>query len=452
MLEFINKYIFGVAVPIFLISAGVFYIVLLKAFHITNPSVIIKALTKKNNVSGISPFKAVTLALAGTLGVGNIVGVSAAIILGGFGSVFWMWISALCAMLLKYAEIVLAMRHRRYDAEEKPYGAAMYYIKDKFSALSLPKLGNILAATFALLCILNALTMGSMIQSNAISESLEGVFKLNPVICGVFLSLFSLAILPRGTKAMVKFTEILVPLMSIGYILISLAIIIIKKDMLGNAIKAILSDAFSVDSASGGVLGFFLSRSLRFGTMRGLISNEAGCGTAPTAHAASNTQSAVEQGFWGIFEVFTDTILLCTMTALVVIINFGELKYKSSLIMLTIDAYSNVLGASASIFLSIAVLCFGFATIICWGHYGIESVGYFTKSKKTKWIFILIYSASVFVGAFCASEIIWSLADFAIGSMTLINLMMLCLMSREVKKETESYLKMQKIRKKQNKR
>ncbi len=449
MLEFINKYLFGVAVPVLLIAVGIFYIILLKAFHIRNPLAIIKSLTKKNTRSGISPFKAVTLALAGTLGVGNIVGVSAAITLGGFGAVFWMWISALCAMLLKYAEIVLAMRHRRYDADGRPYGAAMYYINDKFSSLALSSLGKILAAIFALFCILNALTMGSMIQSNAISESFEGVFKLPPVICGAVIALLSLLILPRGTDAMAKFTEILVPLMSLGYIVISLAILIIKRDMLGYALRAIISDAFSIDSAASGFLGFLLSRALRFGTMRGLISNEAGCGTAPTAHAASNTQSAVEQGFWGIFEVFADTILLCTMTALVVIINFGDLRYKSSMIMLTIDAYSNVLGNSASIFLSIAVLCFGFATIICWGHYGIESVGYFTKNKAMKRLFIALYCASVFVGAFAASDAIWRLADFAIGAMTLINLMMLVLCSGEVKKETEIYFKALKANKKQ---
>lgn len=448
MLEFINKYLFGVAVPVFLIAIGILYIILLKAFHIKNPIVIIRTLTKKNTQSGISPFKAVTLALAGTLGVGNIVGVSAAIVLGGFGAVFWMWISALCAMLLKYAEIVLAMCHRRYDADGKPYGAAMYYINDKFSSLSLKFFGKILAAIFALLCILNALTMGSMIQSNAISESFEGVFKLPPIICGAVIALLSLLILPRGKDAMAKFTEILVPLMSIGYIVISLAILIIRRDMLGYAFKEIISDAFSTDSAASGVLGFLLSRSLRFGTMRGLISNEAGCGTAPTAHASSNSRSAVEQGFWGIFEVFADTILLCTMTALVVIINFGELRYKSSMIMLTIDAYSNALGSSASIFLSIAVLCFGFATIVCWGHYGIESLGYFTKSTVAKRIFIIIYCISTFIGAFATSEKIWEIADFAIGAMTLINLTMLCLMSGEVKKETDIYFKELKKRKK----
>lgn len=439
MLEFINKYIFGTAVPIILICSGIFYLILLRGFHITKPKAILKVLTKRNSASGISPFRAVTLALAGTLGVGNIVGVSAAICLGGFGAIFWMWISAALAMLLKYAEIVLAMKYRVYDENGEPHGAAMYYIKAFFSRNSLATVGKIIAAIFAFFCIINAITMGSMIQANAISESFEGVFGISPLLCGIVLTLLCAVIIPKGTSAISKFTEVLVPLMSIGYVIISLCVLIIRRDMLGVAFQSIISDAFTGNSAFGGILGFLLSRSLRFGTMRGLISNEAGCGTAPAAHASSNAKNAVEQGFWGIFEVFTDTILLCTMTALVVIVNFGEIKYRSSWIMLTIDAYSNVLGSFASVFLSISVLCFGFATIICWAHYGIESVRYFTSGKLLKNLFILIYCAATLCGAFATSEAIWTAADFAIGAMTLINVLIISFMSKEVKVETELY-------------
>ncbi len=439
MLEFINKYIFGTAVPIILMGSGIFYLILLKAFHLTRPTAILKVLTKRNSKDGISPFRAVTLALAGTLGVGNIVGVSAAICLGGFGAIFWMWITAALAMLLKYAEIVLAMKYREYDKSGTPHGAAMYYIKDFFTRRSLSRIGGALAATFAFFCIINAVTMGSMIQANAISESFEGVFGISPLLCGAILTILCGIIIPRGAESMAKFTEILVPIMTLGYVIISLAVIIIKRDMLQDALRSIISDAMSGDSAVGGALGFFLSRSLRFGTMRGLISNEAGCGTAPTAHASSNSKNAVEQGFWGIFEVFTDTLLLCTMTALVVIVNFSEIRYRSSWIMLTIDAYANVLGGVASVFLAISVLCFGFATIICWAHYGIESVRYFSRGRTLKNLFIFIYCAATFIGAFAASEMIWTAADFAIGVMTLINVSVITLMSGEVKEETELY-------------
>lgn len=449
MVEFINKYLFGTAVPALLIAAGIFYAIRLRVFHILHPARIIKALTKKNTASGISPFRAVTLALAGTLGVGNIVGVSAAIGLGGFGAVFWMWISALCAMLLKYAEILLAMKHRRYDSQGNPHGSAMYYIRDFFSSHSLPRLGCTVACVFAILYIINSVSMGSMIQANAISESMEGVFGIPPIICAAAVTLICTLLITRGTEAMAKFTEILVPLMTLGYIVISLAVLIIKRDMLTNALTGIIQDAFTPESAAGGIIGFLLSRSVRFGTMRGLVSNEAGCGTAPTAHASSNSSSAVEQGFWGIFEVFTDTIILCTMTALVVIVNYGELKYRGSWIMLTIDAYSNVLGNAASVFLAAAVLCFGFATIVCWAHYGIESVYYLNQRNFVKKGFIAAYSISVFAGFLTAPEAIWTVADFAIGAMTVINVLIICFMNKEVKLETDKYFwkKTNKIRK-----
>jgi AGCS family alanine or glycine:cation symporter len=180
--------------------------------------------------------------------------------------------------------------------------------------------------------------------------------------------------------------------------------------------------------------------------MRGLVSNEAGCGTAPTAYASSNSKSPVEQGFFGIFEVFFDTILLCTMTALVVIISYPSIKHlDNNFIMMTISSYSAVLGKFAEYFLAFSVLCFAFATVVCWAHYGIESVGYFSTKRSVKIWFILLYVLSVFCGSFLASDIIWELADFAIGIMTVINVSLICLLSKEVKKETELYFNNKKI-------
>jgi len=440
MIEFFNKYLFGTAVPLILVFSGIYYAVSLKFFHIRHPLIIIKSLTKKSNCGGTTPFRAVTLALAGTLGVGNIVGVASAISLGGFGAIFWMWISAICAMLLKYAEIVLAMMHRRYDKDGAPHGAAMYYIKDFFASVSLRKFGSFLAAVFAVLCIINALTMGSMMQANAVGEALEGVFSLPRLACGVIMAIFCLIVVAKGRNAMSRITEIIIPVVSLGYIVVSVAALIIQRDALPSAIKSIFEDAMSPKSAGGGVIGFLLSRSLRFGTIRGLISNEAGCGTAPTAHATATSSGPVEQVFWGIFEVFVDTIVLCTMTALVLIINFDKLTFHGSWIMLSIDAYAASLGGFAAVFLGISVLCFGVSTIICWAHYGIESLGYFTSSPVARGAFIMIYSVCVLLGTFFSSESIWEIADFAIGAMTLINVSILLAMRKTVKYETESYL------------
>lgn len=441
MIELINKYMTGVAVPVLLMLCGIFYCFRLKFFHFLKLGRVVGVLTKKSEGRGTSPLKAVSLALAGTLGVGNIVGVSSAIAMGGFGAVFWMWVSAFAAMLLKYAEIVLAMLYRRFDEQGAPHGSAMYYIRVCFERLHLRRVGRVAAALFALLCILNALTMGSMVQMNAIGKALEGVFDISPVIsCGV-LSLLALGIILRGRNGILKLTETLVPLMTLGYIVVSVAVFIVRRGELGEAFSLIFKDAFSVGAASSGISGFFMSRAVRFGVMRGVISNEAGCGTAPAAHAVSDCKIPAEQGIWGIFEVFADTLVLCTMTALAVVIGYDAASaYTDDFMMMTISAYGSVLGRSASVFLAIAVLFFGFATVICWAHYGVECVEYFSRKQYVRRVFSFIYCASAFLGAFVSSDAIWQTTDFAVGAMTLINLTALFLMSGEVKGETELFL------------
>ena len=440
MISFINEYIFGRVVPLMLVLAGLYYTVILRGFHIFKPIRLIKGVFKKNSYNGVSPIKALSLALAGTLGVGNIVGVSAAISLGGFGSIFWMWISAFCAMLLKYAEIVLAMRHRSVDEDGKPCGSAMLYIKDYFNSLGFDKLAKIISCIFAILCIVNSVSMGSMIQMNSVSQSIECIFNFSPLLTGIFCSVIVAVIISRGRDGIMGFTEKLVPIMSIGYVVISLAVLIIKRDMIFSAFYSIFTSAFTSDSISGGILGFVMSRSLRYGTMRGLISNEAGCGTAPTAHATSDSRSVVEQGFFGIIEVFVDTILLCTMTALVVIISYPSVRQMgNNFIMMTINSYSAVLGDIAKYFLVIAVFCFAIATVVCWAFYGIESVRYISYKKSSQKIFIFIYVMSVCLGAVINSDVIWECADFAIGAMTLINVTVITLMSKEVRQETRLY-------------
>jgi AGCS family alanine or glycine:cation symporter len=440
MLELINRYILGAAVPFLLIAGGIFFCFKLRVFFLRYPKRLISALTERQAGEGTSPFRALTLALAGTLGVGNIVGVSAAIFMGGFGAVFWMWVSALCAMVLKYAEIVLAMRHRRYGKDGKGHGAAMYYIKECFSSRGMKRAGVFLAGVFAIFCIINSITMGSVIQANAVVGALDGVFSVPPAVTGAALAAVAFFLVRKGGEGMSRFTEKLVPVMTLGYVILSLAVLILRAEYVGEAFLKIFEDAFSFEAGVFGVGGFFLSKAVRYGTMRGLVSNEAGCGTAPAAHAVSDCKEPARQGVFGIFEVFVDTILLCTLTALVVIISYGEVAhFGENFIMMTIGAYEAVLGSFASYFMSIAVLCFGFATIICWAHYGIESVDYLTQRRFAKPVFIGAYCLSVFVGAFAASEWIWQSADLAIGVMTLINVPVLFLSRAEIKAETDRF-------------
>ena len=442
VVELLNKYLFGVAVPVMLIACGVFFCFKLRFFHVFRLGRVIKTLTAKREGEGTSPMGAVCLALAGTLGVGNIVGVSAAIAMGGFGAVFWMWVSALAAMLLKYAEIVLAMRYRRYEERKGYYGGAMYYIRDFLERRGLSRLGRIVAGVFAALCLFNALTMGSMVQMSAVGEALGGVWNIPPAVSCGLLALCLGGLMIKGRRGILKATELLVPIMTLGYIVLSVAVMWVRRDGLGEAFSLIFKEALTPLSAAAGIGGALLSGAVRYGVMRGIVSNEAGCGTAPAAHAVSSCKEPAAQGVWGIFEVFADTLLLCTMTALSVILGYdGAEAYgrAGDFMMMTISAYGSVLGRSAAVFLGAAVLFFGFATVLCWAHYGMECVEYFSRRRAARRAFGVLYTFSAFLGAVVSSESLWQATDLAVGGMTLINLVFLVLMSKEVKKETEEY-------------
>ncbi len=442
VLEFINERIVSVAAALMLLAVGAFFSCKLKFFYLRHPIKIVKAMTEREKGNGISPFRAVSLALAGTLGVGNIAGVASSIAIGGYGSVFWMWVSALVAMVLKYAEIVLAVSHRRLDRESgEPYGGAPYYIRDLFASRGKMASGKFIAGLFALLCIINAVTMGCMIQANAVSTSFEGVFDIAPWVVGAVIALLCCFVITGNAKWVSGFCEKTVPLMTLGYIIISLAVLWLRRDELPSALAVIFEDAFRFESAAGGIFGFFVSAKLRAGVMRGLMSNEAGCGTAPTAHASSNTKSPAKQGFWGIFEVFVDTILLCTMTALVIILaGDGIFAFSDNPMMMAVKAYSSALGGWSEYYMCISVLLFAFATIVCWAHYGKEGLRYITKRRGAAVLFVIIYCLFIFIGAVAAPALSWLLADLALGLMTLINLPVLCAMSGEVKRETEKML------------
>lgn len=444
MLTFFNDNIISVLTPIMLLISGLYFSCRLKFFFLRHPIGIIRSMLSKPKNGGISPFRAVTLALAGTLGVGNIAGVASSIAIGGFGSVFWMWVSAAVAMVLKYAEIVLAIRHRRREADGYR-GGASYYILDHLAAKGKRTPGKILGGFFALLCIVNAVTMGCVIQSNAISTSLEGVMGLPQWIVGAAVAILCAVVISGNARWVSAFSEKTVPLMTAGYILLSLAVIVARWDLLDDAFAAIFKDAFAIDSAAGGIVGFAISRGMRAGCMRGLMSNEAGCGTAPTAHASAECSSPAAQGFWGIFEVFVDTILLCTLTALVIIVSVmgggNAMAFSSDPMMMAIKSFSSVLGGWSEYYMVISVLLFAFATIVCWAHYGRESVRFLTKKRSFSALYVIIYSLFVFVGALTAPKSAWLAADLALGVMTVINLTVLFLMRGEVKEETDRFFK-----------
>jgi AGCS family alanine or glycine:cation symporter len=378
-----------------------------------------------------------TVALAGTLGVGNIVGVAGAITVGGAGAIFWMWISALAAMILKYAEVVLAIRHQRRAPNGECYGGAIYYIRDAFLARGRRRWGSALSAVFAALMILDALSMGCMLQVNAVSEAFGSVFGVPRWFCGFVLVLLWLPAMLRGRRDSAALTEVLIPLLTLGYVILTVMVILKRPAACGEAFTSIFREAFHPRSAAGGVVGFLTSRALRVGTMRGLLSNEAGCGTSPTAHASANAKSAAEQGIFGIAEVFVDTILLCTATALVILCSFPSgTVWEGNPVMLCVRAYSTVLGGWSEIFFCIAILCFGYGTLLCWSGYG----GSCVRALSPRFGFRVLYYgaviASVLLGAVYAPGAVWDVADFAIAGLTVINLGVLWMLRGEVREET----------------
>ena len=437
MLEFTNKYLLGLSVPCALMATGIYFLFKLKFFPITRLPEMFRALTK----NGKDSFRALALSLAGTLGVGNIVGVASAIYSGGFGAIFWMWVSALLASVLKYTEILLAMRHKDVS-HGTPKGGAPYYIRYVLWRLS-PRAAVWLSSIFAILCIANCLFMGATMQTVAITEAATAVWKVPPLVCGLFLAGITVRLLSGGAKAITRLTSLLVPFMSVFYVVISMAVIVPHASELPSVISRIFSSAFTPESAAGGISGFLLSRSLRFGVMRGLFSNEAGCGTSPTAHISSDAHPC-EQGFMGILEVFIDTVLLCSMTGFVLMIRYDAISQLGSTPMkMVLEAYSGAFSPFAASLIrpimAFMVLCFGFAAISCLAHYAESCIGFISQSEMAKRLFIPLYSGAVLVGAAADSSGAWALSDLTIGIMTLINLAVLFLSTEEISAKTDEY-------------
>lgn len=443
MLEWLNGRVLGVLVPCLLVLAGAFFTLRVGLSCAAHPKKMLRGMLKRTG-SGTSPLRAVTLALAGTLGVGNLVGVASAIWYGGAGAVFWMWISAFFAMALKYAEVVLAVSHRRTDQKGNHRGGAMYYITDCFEKIGCARIGKILAAAFAALCVLDGVSMGCVIQTNAIGGVFEGICGIPPLLTGLVLGAATLAIMLGGSARIMKATDLLVPVMTGGFMILSLAVLMLRAPLIPSALRSIFSAVFDLRAALGGAGGFALARALRYGVMRGLVSNEAGCGTAPIAHACADTDHPAKQGFWGVFEVFADTLVLCSMTALVILVSYDKVQmYGENSIMMTVRAYTTVLGDWAGYFLCAAVLFFGFATVVCWGHYALEALSYLTPSRGVRFGFVCIFALGAAVGTIAAPAALWQIADIAIGAMTTINLLVLLLMQGEVRRWTVDFFQKQ---------
>ncbi len=418
-MEILNSYLSGIIMPALLIFLGIYFAFRLKFFYILHPIKTSRAMIK-NQRGGL---KSLTVALAGTLGIGNIVGVASAILLGGAGSVFWMWISAICAMSLKYAEVYLSMIYRR-QTESHFYGGAPYYIKEGLKDKIGLKRAYFLSLIFALFCVVNSLTTGNLVQINSVSSLLP----VSPLFFGIVFTTLAFLAISGGIKRISKVTSVLIPFLTISYALICLYIILGNLEKIPNVLSLILKDAFSIKSAAGGFTGFGISLALRYGVSRGVLSNEAGCGTSPCAHASSESNNPHTQGCLGIFEVFVDTILLCTLTAFVILLSAPTNdKSPMQLVLSAFEQFTGGTGAFTIIFLSIA---FAFATVICQFFYGIESLKYVSQSTKAKTIFTFVFCLVLLIGSVIPMSIMWQISDLAIAVMTIVNLICLFLLRK----------------------
>ncbi|MBQ4111509.1 MAG: alanine:cation symporter family protein [Clostridia bacterium] len=430
------------ATPILLFCVGFFYIFRLGGFYLLHPLRCVRLLFTGKRSDGISPFRALTVALAGTLGVGNIVGVASALYLGGPGAVLWMLIAALVAMVLKYAEITLALRHRRTLPDGSSTGGAPYYMEDCLKQRGFPRAGRCLAVLFAVLCLVNAVTMGSLLQINAVSGAMEEGFSVPPLVTGVGIALLATVTVLGGARRISALTEKLVPFMTVAFLVVTLAVLYLRRERIPGALAMIGRDALNPVGVGGGLVGFLTARGVRFGVMRGLVSNEAGCGTAPMAHASADTDLPARQGLFGLVEVFVDTVLLCTLTALCILVSdSGPAAFGEDVTRTAQAAFSSVLGGWAGGFFALSIFLFGVATVICWAHYGMTCVDYLLPHGRGrgggKGCYILLLTASLIVGAVATPSLAWGLADVAISLMTLLNLMVLMALHREVAEETE---------------
>ena len=420
-MEILLGFLCGKIMPFLLMFLGMFFAFKLNFFYILHPVKTMKQ-TLKGQRSG---FKSLSVALAGTLGVGNIVGVASAISMGGAGSIFWMWLSALFAMSVKYAEVYLAMIYRK-EKNTVFYGGAPYYIKEGLNAKIGLKPAYLLSIIFALFCVINSLTTGNLVQVNSVSS----ILPISPLLFGIVFTIFAFFVISGGLTRISTITAVLIPLMSVIYILI--CVIIIGKEFIQipSIIKTIFLDAFSIKSAFGGFVGYGISAAIRFGVSRGVLSNEAGCGTSPAAHASSKNTDPHAQACLGIFEVFVDTILLCTLTAFVILLsNQASPQSPMALVIGAFEEHTGKLGGGLISFLSIF---FAFATVICQYFYGCESLYYITNKKFPKVVFTFIFCLVIIIGSVLPMNIMWQISDLAIAVMTIINLTCLFLLRNHI--------------------
>lgn len=454
----VNSFVWGVPMLVLLVGTGILMTVLTKFFQLSHIGHWFK-----NTIGGIfsdkhitrhtgkddkaiSQFQSLCTALAATIGTGNIVGVASALIAGGPGAIFWMWIVAFFGMMTNYSENVLGIYYRRKNSRDEWCGGAMYYLKDGLGSYKgCKQIGAILAVLFSLFCLLASFGIGNMSQVNSIAANMEAAFSIPAVATGIALMILAALVIVGGLKRIASVTEKLVPFMAIAYIIGALVIFFVNIGQCGAIFSAIFKGAFGLRAVGGGIVGSGVKMALTWGMKRGVFSNEAGLGSSVMVHSNSNVKEPVRQGMWGIFEVFADTIVVCTLTAFSVLssglidLETGVVLSESSGSALVGEAFATVFGSFGPMFIALSILLFAFSTVLGWSHYGSKAWEYLFGTKSTivyKVVFILI----IYVGATMNLGLAWNLSDTFNGLMAMPNLIGVLCLSPLVMKITKNYV------------
>lgn len=445
-LEKVNSFVWGIPALILILGVGLYLSVrtgfaqfrflpkALRAFG--------RQFSKKSNTGGISPYRALCTALAATVGTGNLAGVAGAIAIGGPGAIFWMWICAILGMATKFAEATLAVRYRAQNARGEYVGGPMYMICQGLGEKWKP-----MALTYCFFGVVACFGVGNATQINTVISGINSAVaffggeesSIGNLLIGLGLSALITVMLLGGAKRIGAAAEMLVPWASVFYIILGTIVLVVNANRIIPAFAAIIQGAFCPRAVTGGILGSTFA-SLRIGASRGVFTNEAGMGTASIAHASAQVEHPVEQGLMGIMEVFLDTIVICTMTALVILCSGVHIPYGTDVgVSLTTDAFSAVFGNWISIPIAICLCCLAIATVLGWGLYGVRCAQYLFGEKAWK-VFVFLQAGTVVVGAMLGTGTVWMLSEIVNGLMAIPNLIALAFLSPELIRLVKEYI------------
>lgn len=459
----INNIVWGVPALILLIGTGIVMTILTRGFQFTHfghtMNETVGSLFKKKDIlkskdkQSISQFQALCTALSATIGTGNIAGIAYAITMGGTGAVFWMWVAAIFGMMTNYSENVLGIFFRRRNEEGEWSGGAMYYLRDGLGAKKgCRQIGKVLAVLFSIFAVFASFGIGNMGQVASIRESILNVFsftgdaKKDGLIIGIVIAIVAALVILGGLTRIAKANEKIVPFMAVFYIVGSVIIIAMHADMIIPAFASIFRNAFNMHAVAGGVGGAVIKQAITWGFKRGVFSNEAGLGSSVMVHSASNVKEPVTQGLWGIFEVFFDTIIVCTLTALLILttgivdLDTGASLSGATKLGLATEAFTNSFGTFGGVFIAIAVTLFAFSTVLGWSFYGTKSWEFLFGTKSTV-IYKVIFIAVVIMGSALNADLVIDLSDTFNGLMAIPNLIGVLTLSGTVMAITNNYAK-----------